>query len=122
MGRLRVSSEKPIASSASAAELPGHVPPVWDNTSGRRDCAMAGPDSAPRCEFGEVLGGPPSDLAGVLDESRRSALEESGFVVLEDLMPPELLDALRGRVAELYAIEGDRAGAEFKQEPGCGRL
>jgi hypothetical protein len=83
---------------------------------------MAGSDSAPRCEFGEILGGPPSDLAGVLDEARQSALDESGFVVLEDLMPRELLDALRDRVAELYASEGDRAGVEFKQEPGCGRL
>jgi ectoine hydroxylase-related dioxygenase (phytanoyl-CoA dioxygenase family) len=49
-------------------------------------------------------------------------LDESGFVVLEDVMSSALLAALRQRVAELYDLEGDRAGAEFKQEPGCLRL
>src|SRR5262249_53213548 len=29
---------------------------------------------------------------------------------------------LRERVEELFALEGDRAGAEFRQEPGCRRL
>lgn len=37
-------------------------------------------------------------------------------------MCPELLDSLRRRVDELFVIEGDRAGAEFKQEPGARRL
>lgn len=53
-------------------------------------------------------------------ESRQ--LDENGFVVLDDFMGEELLAALRRRVAELFAEEGDSAGAEFKQEAGCRRL
>src|SRR5438876_1068300 len=34
-------------------------------------------------------------------------------------MGAELRAALRRRVEELFAEEGDRAGAEFKQEAGC---
>jgi ectoine hydroxylase-related dioxygenase (phytanoyl-CoA dioxygenase family) len=49
-------------------------------------------------------------------------LDEAGFLVLEDVMSMELLDALRERIAELYDREADRAGVEFKQEPGCRRL
>jgi ectoine hydroxylase-related dioxygenase (phytanoyl-CoA dioxygenase family) len=49
-------------------------------------------------------------------------LDELGYVVLEDAMARERLDTLRRRVAELYELEGERAGAEFKQEPGCLRL
>lgn len=37
-------------------------------------------------------------------------------------MSAELLAGLRTRVAQLYAAEGDRAGSEFKQEHGAGRL
>jgi ectoine hydroxylase-related dioxygenase (phytanoyl-CoA dioxygenase family) len=49
-------------------------------------------------------------------------LDEVGFVILDDAMSRDLLDALRQRTAELYELEADRAGAEFKQEPGCLRL
>lgn len=56
------------------------------------------------------------------DAALRSQLDETGFVLLPDLMPRDLLDALRQRVSTLYNHEGDRAGAEFKQEPGCLRL
>jgi ectoine hydroxylase-related dioxygenase (phytanoyl-CoA dioxygenase family) len=49
-------------------------------------------------------------------------LDELGFVILEDAMSPARLEALRRRVGELYELEGNRAGAEFKQEPGCLRL
>jgi ectoine hydroxylase-related dioxygenase (phytanoyl-CoA dioxygenase family) len=55
-------------------------------------------------------------------ENRAQRLDELGYVVLEDAMARERLDALRRRVAELYELEADRAGAEFKQEPGCLRL
>jgi ectoine hydroxylase-related dioxygenase (phytanoyl-CoA dioxygenase family) len=37
-------------------------------------------------------------------------------------MSPELLATIRARVDELFAQEGDRAGSEFKQEPGARRL
>jgi ectoine hydroxylase-related dioxygenase (phytanoyl-CoA dioxygenase family) len=49
-------------------------------------------------------------------------LGELGYAVLENAMTPQRLDGLRRRVTKLYEIEGDRAGAEFKQEPGCLRL
>ena len=57
-----------------------------------------------------------------LSEQDRRSLDEKGFLVLEDFMGAELLGALRQRVAELFAEEGDRAGSEFKPEPGCLRL
>lgn len=57
-----------------------------------------------------------------LSEHDREALDNDGYLVLERFMSDELLDALRTRVAELYAIEGNSAGGEFKQEPGCLRL
>lgn len=53
---------------------------------------------------------------------QKRQLDESGFVVLPDFMPPTLLGALRRRVDELFAAEGDHAGAEFKYEPGSRRL
>jgi len=37
-------------------------------------------------------------------------------------MPGDLLSALRDRVEELFLLEGDRAGVEFKQEPQTRRL
>jgi ectoine hydroxylase-related dioxygenase (phytanoyl-CoA dioxygenase family) len=56
------------------------------------------------------------------DQEERRRLDEDGFLILEDFMDAEVLAVLRRRVAELFAEEGDRAGAEFKQEPGCRRL
>src|SRR5690242_19749416 len=52
----------------------------------------------------------------------RRALDEDGYLVLGALLPGELLARLRRRVEELFAAEGDAAGSEFKQEPGCRRL
>jgi hypothetical protein len=60
--------------------------------------------------------------AGGLDAGSRARLDDEGFLVLPDAMTAVLLESLRRRVAELYETEGDRAGAEFKQEPGCLRL
>jgi ectoine hydroxylase-related dioxygenase (phytanoyl-CoA dioxygenase family) len=57
-----------------------------------------------------------------MTDNASGRLDEAGFVILEDAISPERLDALRRRVAELYEIEADRAGSEFKQEPGCLRL
>ena len=51
----------------------------------------------------------------------RQALDEVGFVVLPDFFV-DLLTPLRRRVAELFVLEGEHAGAEFRQEPGCRRL
>ena len=52
----------------------------------------------------------------------RDELETSGYAVLPDFMPAEMLAQMRARVAELAAAEGARAGAEFKHEPGALRL
>jgi len=49
-------------------------------------------------------------------------LDELGYVVLPDAIDGDLLGKLNGRIDELFAAEGDAAGAEFKQERGCRRL
>lgn len=53
------------------------------------------------------------------DEMRN--LDEVGFVVLPDFFV-EMLAPLRSRIEAIFAEEGDRAGSEFKHEPGCRRL
>jgi ectoine hydroxylase-related dioxygenase (phytanoyl-CoA dioxygenase family) len=58
----------------------------------------------------------------MLSDSHRCALDEDGFVALPGFIGRDLLLALRRRIDELFAEEGERAGAEFKQEPGCRRL
>jgi Phytanoyl-CoA dioxygenase (PhyH) len=49
-------------------------------------------------------------------------LDRDGFVILENCIAPDFLDALRKRTDELLAQEGDAAGSEFKQEPHARRL
>jgi hypothetical protein len=49
-------------------------------------------------------------------------LDEASYLVLPDFMPAGLLDRLRRGIGHLFAEEGDRAGHEFKPEPGCRRL
>jgi ectoine hydroxylase-related dioxygenase (phytanoyl-CoA dioxygenase family) len=49
-------------------------------------------------------------------------LEESGYVVFENFMRPDLLSALRTRVDQLFEEEGENAGAEFRLEPNTRRL
>jgi len=58
---------------------------------------------------------PPSDL-------NRRSLGDQGFAILPHTAPPELVAGLRVRIDELFAEEGESAGSEFKQEPGCRRL
>jgi hypothetical protein len=57
-----------------------------------------------------------------MNDADRRQLDEQGYLVLPGLMSPELLARLRGRVDELFGEEGDRAGWEFKTEPGARRL
>ncbi len=57
-----------------------------------------------------------------LTDRDKDQLDEAGFLVLPGFMGADLLRALRRRVEELFQEEGDRAGAEFKPEPGCRRL
>src|SRR5437016_5706460 len=54
--------------------------------------------------------------------SEREQLDERGYVVLPGFMDEGLLAELRERVGQLFDEEGDAAGSEFKQEPGCRRL
>lgn len=56
------------------------------------------------------------------DEQTRRQLDELGYCLLPGLMEPALLNRLRQRVEELFAAEGEAAGAEFKTEPGARRL
>ena len=57
-----------------------------------------------------------------LTHTEQGELAERGYLVLGSFMDAALLDALRTRTEELFAEEGDRAGSEFKQEPGARRL
>jgi ectoine hydroxylase-related dioxygenase (phytanoyl-CoA dioxygenase family) len=57
-----------------------------------------------------------------LTDAERRALDEDGFLILPSFMGEMLLAQLREAVGRLFAEEGDAAGAEFKQEPGCRRL
>jgi ectoine hydroxylase-related dioxygenase (phytanoyl-CoA dioxygenase family) len=57
-----------------------------------------------------------------ISSAERRQLDEDGYLVLEAFMDPELLAALRQRVEELFAEEGERAGEEFKQEQQTRRL
>jgi len=52
----------------------------------------------------------------------RSQLEREGFARLPGFLPAGRVEALRARVEALFAHEGDRAGSEFRQEPGSRRL
>jgi hypothetical protein len=58
----------------------------------------------------------------MLTDDQLRQLDEEGCLLLHGLMPPGLLDDLCRRVAELFAEERDRAGSEFKTEPGARRL
>src|SRR5215471_5266061 len=57
-----------------------------------------------------------------MNDADRRQLDELGYLSLPGLMSAELLEAVRRRVDELFAEEGDRAGSEFKTEPGARRL
>src|SRR5690348_3005276 len=57
-----------------------------------------------------------------MTEIEKQKLDSEGYVALPGFMSSELLRALRQRVEELFELEKDRAGAEFKQEPQTRRL
>jgi len=57
-----------------------------------------------------------------LTEAETRQLDENGYLILAAFMGADLLARLRERVEQLFAEEGDAAGAEFKPEPGCRRL
>jgi hypothetical protein len=58
----------------------------------------------------------------MLTETEKRQLDELGYLVLPDFIPPSMLEALRTRCEDLWAEEGDDAGSEFRAEPGTRRL
>jgi hypothetical protein len=58
----------------------------------------------------------------MLAQSEKRQLDELGYLVLPNFIPPLLLDTLRERVETLWAEEGGAAGSEFRSEPGTRRL
>jgi hypothetical protein len=58
----------------------------------------------------------------MLSDAQLRQLDELGYLVFPGLMSPDLLNALRQRVEELFTLEGALSGSEFKQEPGARRL
>lgn len=57
-----------------------------------------------------------------ISENQCRELNRDGFLLLPNLMGDELLSRLRLAVTAQYKLEGEAAGSEFKQEPGCRRL
>jgi hypothetical protein len=55
-------------------------------------------------------------------EDDRRRLDDVGYVRLEGFVDPERRQRLIDRIDALFEAEGDKAGAEFRQEPGARRL
>jgi ectoine hydroxylase-related dioxygenase (phytanoyl-CoA dioxygenase family) len=58
----------------------------------------------------------------LLTDQQRQDLDTLGYVVLAHFLSAEALREVTGRVEELYALEGENAGFEFRKEPGARRL
>jgi hypothetical protein len=54
--------------------------------------------------------------------SAQQELQDRGYVVLPALIPPDQIARLNARIEELFALEGESAGSEFKTEPGACRI
>ncbi len=57
-----------------------------------------------------------------LSEGEKRRLDEEGYLLLDGFLDRAPLAVLKTRLEELFDAEGETAGAEFKQEPGCRRL
>ena len=57
-----------------------------------------------------------------LSDEERADLDRDGYLPLHDVMGTGLAAKLRSRFQELVEEESERAGLEFKQEPGTHRL
>ncbi|HVH89406.1 MAG TPA: phytanoyl-CoA dioxygenase family protein [Terriglobales bacterium] len=55
-------------------------------------------------------------------DAHKTEVAELGYTVLQDYMGRPMLDRMRARVDELFAIEGDKAGSEFRTEENARRL
>jgi ectoine hydroxylase-related dioxygenase (phytanoyl-CoA dioxygenase family) len=58
----------------------------------------------------------------MLSDIAKRQLEEQGYLVLPGFLSDGEVERFRARVDELLEREGERAGSEFKQEPGARRL
>ncbi len=58
----------------------------------------------------------------MLEYAERRQLDDLGYLVLPDFVPPPMLAELRDRVEALWEQEGSEAGSEFRHEPGARRL
>lgn len=58
----------------------------------------------------------------MLTSSEKQQLEEQGFLAFPGFLSPQQVAAFNARVEELFALEGDGAGSEFKTEPGARRI
>ncbi len=56
------------------------------------------------------------------DPDTRDQLDRDGYAPLPGVLPAEQVTAIRARLAELLAAEGDQAGIEVHQEAGADRL
>jgi ectoine hydroxylase-related dioxygenase (phytanoyl-CoA dioxygenase family) len=54
--------------------------------------------------------------------SELEKLDHLGYVLVENVLSAEMLESVRNRVEELYELEGENAGSEFRKEPGARRL
>jgi ectoine hydroxylase-related dioxygenase (phytanoyl-CoA dioxygenase family) len=55
-------------------------------------------------------------------DTRETELAELGYTIIEDYMGESMLSRMRARVQELFALEGDAAGSEFRVEKNVRRL
>lgn len=55
-------------------------------------------------------------------DARQTELAELGYTVLPDYMGQSMLNRMRARVDELYVLEGNAAGSEFRTEENARRL
>lgn len=57
-----------------------------------------------------------------ITQQHRDELDELGFTLIENVIDPQWLEALRATFERLIEQEGDRAGREVSQNPGIRRL
>ena len=60
--------------------------------------------------------------SSLLTSGQQQLLDEQGFVILPNVLEPDVVSKLACRFDEIVASEGDRAGLEVHQEPGTARL
>jgi hypothetical protein len=83
---------------------------------------LSSSDSSGRLDLDRDLPTTREDVDALRRARERRALERRGWTRLDGLLTETRRQALVERLDALFAEEGERAGAEFKQEPGALRL